>query len=155
MAPEQTLLRVSRKLVQGRPTGRQALGSRVLCEKLTAVPAFLRVRFCSSQRMLSLPQEEEGTSCHWMCGLRLSGIFSMPQSQLWELGMRLRFPGPGRPGRDAAVQKHRGSGGWKAETIPEMLTPPVPSSVLNFLKEIQKGIYSVGLPESMFYKILL
>lgn len=81
---------------------------------------------------VALPQEEEGTSCYWMCGLRLSGIFCMPQPQLWELGMRLRSPGLGRPRGVAAVQKLRSSGSWEAEMTPAMLTPPVPSDALIF-----------------------
>lgn len=41
--------------------------SNFLCEKLAAVPAFLGGHFSSED--VTLPQEEEETSCYWMCGL--------------------------------------------------------------------------------------
>lgn len=47
--------------------------SNFLCERLAAVPAFLRGHFFSED--VTLPQEEEGTSCYWMCGLIAVGHF--------------------------------------------------------------------------------
>lgn len=47
--------------------------SNFLCERLAAVPAFLRGCFFSED--VTLPQEEEGTSCYWMCGLIAVGHF--------------------------------------------------------------------------------
>lgn len=48
-----------------------------LCEEeLTAVLAFLRVQvFLLITEDIGLPQEEEGASCYWMCGLRVAGHF--------------------------------------------------------------------------------
>lgn len=69
----------------------------VSCVKSPLLSCIPQGAFLLLSEDVALPQEEEGTSCYWMCGLRLSGIFSMPRSQLWELGMRLRFPGLGQP----------------------------------------------------------
>lgn len=67
-----------------------------LCEKLAAVIAFLRVHFLSSQRMLLFYRKRKEPVVTGCVGRELSGIFCMPQSQLWELGMWLRFPGLGQ-----------------------------------------------------------
>ena len=69
----------------------------VSCVKSPLLSCIPQGAFLLLSEDVALPQEEEGTSCYWMCGLRLSGIFSMPRSQLWERGMRLRFPGLGQP----------------------------------------------------------
>lgn len=69
--------------------------SNFLCEKLTAVLAFLRVHFFSSQRMLLFHRKRKEPVVTGCVGWELSGIFSMPPSQLWELRMRLGFPGLG------------------------------------------------------------
>lgn len=109
---------------------------------------------------VALPQEEEGTSCYWLCGRReLWGIFSMPQAQLWELGVQPRFPGPGPWVVSTAAVRGHGlerqylrrlegrSNTWNFNTSSSQ-------NCVNFLKEILKK-YSVGLPNSIIYKIFL
>lgn len=100
--------------------------------RLTAAPAFLRCCPLISEDV-ALPQEEEGTSCHWPCGLRAAGIFRMPSPQLWELGMQLRFPGRGgpvlSPGQSHGVEtRYRRK--LEAEQRSAASTPPVPRNVL-------------------------
>lgn len=82
---------------------------------------------------VALPQEEEGTSCHWPSGLRAAGIFRMPSPQLWELGMQLRFPSRG--GLVLSRGQSQGLETWyrrklEAEQRSAASTPPVPRNVL-------------------------
>lgn len=92
---------------------------------------------------VALPQEEEGTSCHWMRGLRAAGIFRMPSPQLWELGMQLGFPGGG----ELVVSLGHSHGletqdlrKLEAELRSAASTPPVPRNVL-----VSKGICNTSL----------
>lgn len=124
-----------------------------------AVPAFLRVHFLSSQRMLSFPRKRKEPAVAGCVGCELSGIFGMPPSQLWERGMRLRFPARGqRVDITAAVGGH----GWEIQDLRKLegrnhtwdFNTSGFQKCASFPKEILRSIYSV-LRNSMFYKILL
>lgn len=151
--------RVSRKLILVWQSRRghfaECYHSNFLCEKLAAVLAFLRVHFLSSQRMLLFHRKRKEPVVTGCVGWELSGIFGMPQSQLWEpLRSQAsqawdRYYGSSRePHFRNTVYPEVGRNTWNFNTSSFQ-------KCANFLKEILKSIFSAGLPNSMFYKILL
>lgn len=124
--------------------------SNFLCERLAAVPAFLGGHFFSED--VTLPQEEEGSSCYWMCGLRAAGHFLHATESAGRTGKAALVSSQStgkhclsRQGQRVHVQYLR----TQREIIPATSIPLAPRNVLMCQRNnIQTWINLKSIPET-------